>query len=244
MRNKEKILVANWKTYLNSSAAIKEKLFIFLTEFKNIHGLIICLPSIYLSQAKDILSSSNITLGAQQVSISGQGIATGHIFSSMLLDMGCDYVIVGHSEVRGLLRESNAMVVKKSEEIIAKHMIPIICIGESEEIRNSGEYLDFLEQQISESLPSNFQDFEFIIAYEPIWAIGTGKVPTNAEIQEIIELIRGITNKKILYGGSVSEKNSQKLAQIKGLDGFLIGGASIHSDKLIKIWHHLNKTQL
>ena len=240
MRNQEKILVANWKTYLSSSAEIKEKLDIVLEEFKNVNSLVICPPSIYLSQVKDMLKSSNIALGAQQVSMTDRDIATGHVFSAMLKDIGCQYVIVGHSEVRELLHEDNTMVAKKSTNAIAKNLQPIICVGESREIRNSGDYIDFLKQQIIESLPENHHNSEFVIAYEPVWAIGTGKVPTNDEIHEVVELIRGISNKNILYGGSVNEENSKELARIEGLGGFLVGGASIYGNKLIKIFHNLN----
>lgn len=242
MKNQEKILVANWKTYLNSSAEIKKKLDIILKEFKNVKSLVICPPSIYLSQVQDIIKSSNIALGAQQVSINDRNIATGHVSSEMLKDIGCQYVIVGHSEVRELLHEDNTMVAKKSASAIAKKLQPIICVGESQKIRNSGEYIDFLRQQIIESLPANHCNSEFIIAYEPLWAIGTGNVPTNDEIYEVVKLIRRVSNKNILYGGSINEKNSKELARIKGLGGFLVGGASIHGNKLIRIFHNLNNT--
>lgn len=237
----KKLLVANWKSYLRNILVVNETLSIINTAFHAVDGLVICPPSIYLSGARHYLRSTNIALGAQNIEVRG-GSVTGDILASMVKDIGCKYTIIGHSEIRGLLNESDDMVSKKAETSIKHSLIPIICVGEHKKEREAGRHIAFIRQQIIHSLPRNYKSLEFIIAYEPVWAIGSGMIPTTEQISEVIQLVRSIpylVNKKLLYGGSVNASNSKELARVNGLSGFLVGGASISPRELVKIWSHL-----
>ena len=160
----------------------------------------------------------------------------------MLLDIGCKYVIVGHSERRNGNHESNQEIFLKAKNVIDNQMIPIICVGESLKDREAGDALQFIESQLKESIPINKNNNEFIIAYEPIWAIGSGKIPTIDSINEMLNMIRqwllnnGISNNtKILYGGSVNKDNTKELFSCKNLGGLLIGGVSLKAEEFSNI---------
>lgn len=222
------LIVANWK--MNCFKAETERL---LNQIKqNLSGnnqIVICPPHTMLSLAETSFIGSNIKLGAQDCSFNDNGAFTGDISTTMLKDLGVEYVILGHSERRNYHNESNEIIKKKAEKAISCGLKPIICIGESLEQRNSGKTKDIVLNQINNCLPNSD---DYIIAYEPIWAIGTGLTPTLDEISEIHDFIaERKQNIEILYGGSVNENNCHEIANIDNVAGFLVGGASLIAEK-------------
>ena len=161
----------------------------------------------------------------------------------MLKDIGCSHVIIGHSERRLYHHENNEIIRKKIENLIQHKLKVIMCIGESLDIKKKGKTLFFLSKQLKESIPKNISDTSLSIAYEPIWSIGSGLMPTMTEIIEIHRFIKKIIikinknykNIKIFYGGSINEKNAKKILQIDDVDGLLIGGTSLKYKKLLSI---------
>ena len=197
-------------------------------------------PTIYIDAVKNIIKNSNISLGAQDCSIHISGAYTGEVSAQMLNDMKCQYVIVGHSERRIGKNETNNNVALKAKNVMDNKMCPIICVGEDAEDRDAGNALNFIENQLNESIPKNYKDF--IIAYEPIWAIGSGKIPTIHSINEMFNMIRqwllnnGIDNNiKILYGGSVNKENVKEIFSCRDLGGLLIGGVSLKAQEFSEI---------
>lgn len=195
-------------------------------------------PFVSLQTAAKELSGSKIKLGAQDVSAEKSGAFTGDISAEMLKNLGCDYVIVGHSERRALHGESDALVKSKATAAIAAGLKPVICVGESIKERDSGKYLEVITRQIKDSVPSVNSD-SYIIAYEPIWAIGSGKTPSCAQITEVHKTIASLlyrdTRAAILYGGSVKASNASEILKSDGVDGVLVGGASLSADEFGKI---------
>ena len=234
--NFSSFFVANWK--LNGN-------FKFIDQFISKISLpkdsskcvVICPTSIYL----DYMSKNKMGfyLGAQNVSQHKDGAFTGEISADSLADINVDFCIVGHSERRQLFFEKNEEINYKSENLIKNNIIPIICIGETLEDKEKGITKDILEDQLKKSIPisSNFKNS--IIAYEPVWAIGTGLTPTNDEINETHSFIRQHNDKfnkfKIIYGGSVKASNVNEITSLLNVDGALIGGASLKSDEFTKI---------
>lgn len=201
--------------------------------------VLVCPPFISLTTVEQTISGSGIYLGAQDVYFENDGAFTGEISASMLKDSGCKYVIIGHSERRKLLHETNKIVNKKIKKALESGLRVILCIGESFEEREDEIYEGVVEEQITDSLSeiSAGQLAEISIAYEPVWAIGTGVNATPKQIVEMHEFVRkvisGIYDKisaeniLILYGGSVNQKNAQEILSSKGVDGALVGGASL-----------------
>jgi len=190
------------------------------------------------------MDSANITLGSQDIAITEEGSLTGEISGSMLKDLNCKYTIIGHSERRNILGEDFQCINNKLLQCIDNEINPIICIGENEEDRSNGNTFNVLDKQLSAIFTSiNVPiDLNLIIAYEPIWAIGSGKVATTEVISETNYLIGDILNSlnstmkySIIYGGSVNSKNAEGLLKIDNLDGFLIGGASLNADEFLGI---------
>lgn len=189
----------------------------------------------------------NITYGAQSVSVTTQGAFTGDVSADMLTRLGCSYVIVGHSERRKYHPEDDANIVDQVRAVLAADMIPILCVGESFEERRQGIELDFAVSQVRDVTRdlSDEEAAKLIIAYEPVWAIGTGMVATPQSAQEAAKAIRDdMTSSfgakvgnavRILYGGSVTSGNAAQLIGEPDVDGFLIGGASLDVDELAKI---------
>ena len=197
-------------------------------------------PNIYIDTVKKIVNNSNIFVGAQDCSVHTSGAYTGDVSAKMLNDMECKYIIVGHSERRIGKFETNNDVALKAKNVMENKMCPIICVGEDEQDRDSGNALNFIEKQLNESIPKNYKDF--IIAYEPIWAIGSGKIPTIDSINEMFNMIRqwllnnGIDNNiKILYGGSVNKDNAKEIFSCRDLGGLLIGGVSLKAQEFSEI---------
>ncbi len=224
--NFSSIFIANWK--LNGDIQFIKEYYQKLIPSNN-NCVVVCPPNIFLHQLKT--NNSNLFSGAQDVSIYNEGAYTGEISAAMLNDNNIKFCIVGHSERRQHFNESNKAVNLKSINLIKNKIIPVVCIGETLEEKEKKITKDVLLKQINESIPAISNNQNTIIAYEPIWAIGTGLTPTLDDIDEVHSYIRNIDKKfnkfKILYGGSVKSSNSADINQIKNVDGCLIGGASL-----------------
>lgn len=211
-----------------------------LQRLQKIHGNIDELSEDELE--KKIFNIRQIHLGGQDCHFEKKGAFTGDISATMLKDCGCEYVILGHSERRQYLKESDQLIAKKINAAIDADLIPILCIGESKELRQNNSYHDFIGKQIENSISADLEIENLIIAYEPIWSIGTGLVPTIKQIEEVAEYIKNkiavnknIKNFAILYGGSVKKENSAEILAIKNIDGLLVGGASLNADEFFEI---------
>jgi len=197
--------------------------------------LAVCPPTTLLQAVGDTLRGSGIALGGQDCHAEPKGAYTGDIAAPMLRDLGCTYVIVGHSERRGGHGESDQQVCAKATAARAAAMMPILCIGETLAERDAGQALDVVERQLEGSLPEKIEASKLVIAYEPVWAIGTGRTPTIAEVAAVHSHIRAVLAAKlknaaetrILYGGSVKPGNARELLSIANVDGALVGGASL-----------------
>ncbi len=186
-----------------------------------------------------------INLGGQDCAAKEEGAFTGDISAKMLKDAGCKYVIIGHSERRQYHFESNDIVKNKALTALHSNLTPILCIGESLELRQERKYLDFIKEQINGSIPKNIEIDDLIVAYEPIWSIGTGKIPSVSDISEVADFIYNeisqnkefskVKNIRVLYGGSVNLENSAEILAINNISGLLIGGASLKGDIFAKI---------
>lgn len=191
-----------------------------------------------------VLNERPVKLGGQDCHHEVSGSFTGDISASMLKKVGCEYVIVGHSERRAGHFETNEIVAKKIRTALSQGLTPIICVGESKEIRDQNKHLQVVYQQIMQSVPQDVEFEKLIIAYEPIWSIGTGVTPTNDQIAEMAKLVKKIFAEKMsklsgeyfmLYGGSVSAQNSKEILAIPGVDGLLVGKASLDAEEFLKI---------
>ncbi len=200
--------------------------------------MLICPPATLLMAVAEALAGSGIALGGQDCHISPRGAHTGDISAAMLRDAGCRYVILGHSERRAEHNESDALVRAKTLAARAAGLIPIICVGETAAERAAGRALDIVSRQLAGSLPEGLEAADIVIAYEPVWAIGSGQTPTEAEVAEVHAHIRAGLGTlvaaapavRILYGGSVKPSNAQALLAIANVGGALVGGASLLAD--------------
>lgn len=216
----KKIIIANQKTYLNKNS-VQE----FLEKFKYAQDLIICPSFPFISEF------SNYTLGAQDVSYEEINTQTGEITAAQLKSLSCAYVIVGHSERREKQGESDEVINKKVLNAQKAALIPVLCVGENKNQYESKITKEIVAKQLAKALKG--ANDNLIIAYEPIWAIGTGLVPRNDEIIEVVQSIKDLyPQHKVLYGGSVNINNIEELLEIDILDGYLIGGASSDADEL------------
>ena len=224
--NFSSIFIANWK--LNGNIQFIKEYYQKLIPSNN-NCVVVCPPNIFLNQIDT--NNSNLFSGSQDVSIYNEGAYTGELSAAMLNNNNIKFCIVGHSERRQHFNESNKAVNLKSINLIKNKIIPVVCIGETLEEKEKKITKDVLLNQINESIPAISNNQNTIIAYEPIWAIGTGLTPTLDDIDEVHSYIRNIDKKfnkfKILYGGSVKSSNSADINQIKNVDGCLIGGASL-----------------
>ena len=213
----KKLVVGNWK--MNSDTHSCVSLVSNITASYNV-DVVICPPFPYLSIVK-----TNLLLGAQNCSAFENGAYTGEVSAKMLLDIGCKYVILGHSERRQHFKENDSEVLAKAMLAHKCGLKTIICVGESLKTYQSGKTEEFVSTQLTNYL--NLDPTLTVIAYEPIWAIGTGLTPTVAEVEAITKSIKQKSKFPVLYGGSVNQKNCKELASINILDGFLVGGASL-----------------
>jgi triosephosphate isomerase len=242
---RQPFVAGNWK--MNGSLSLVADFNKKLAEVKCDAQVVVCAPSVLLHGFEKV----GFSIGAQNVSHLDNGAHTGELSVEMLKEAGCDYVIVGHSERREDQGESNALVAQKAQKSIAAGLTPIICVGESLDVRESGNVESFVAEQLNAltSLMTVDELKRSVIAYEPIWAIGTGKTASPEQAQEVHEFIRGYFSKvdaelaqglRILYGGSVKPDNAATLFSQQDVDGGLIGGASLKAEDFISICQAAN----
>ena len=228
------LIAANWKMHGELSWTEKPKQFDAILPPAERSGVevLICPPALYIAAMAS--STDTISIGAQNCHHAEKGAHTGEISAAMIKDAGASYVIVGHSERREA-GESDADVKAKAAAAISQGLTPIICVGESLSQREAGDAEQIVSAQLAASLPSGEADV--VIAYEPIWAIGTGKVPTLEDIDAMHNHIRNIVGGgvRILYGGSVKPANAKDILAVKNVNGALIGGASLDMQSLADI---------
>jgi triosephosphate isomerase len=224
-----KFIIGNWK--MNGSVSMLREFYDKLGDIQTNNKIIICPPFTLLNTGLN--KPNNIDLGAQNCSINENGAYTGDISATMIADTGAKYVIIGHSERRKYHDETNETVAISSTRATQAGLIPIICVGEDLTNKENGQTLKIIETQIKNSIPAGLSNF--IIAYEPVWAIGTGFVPSVPEIEQIHTRIAELTSAPILYGGSVNASNSGQILSIKNVSGVLIGGASLKIDEFVSI---------
>ena len=255
---RKRIIAGNWK--MNKTFPDADDLLIEITEelldmdLKGVE-VIVCPPSVYLELATDAAENYPISVGAQNISDKSFGAYTGEISAPMLKSMNVDYCIIGHSERRQYFNESNEQLKQKVYQVLENDVVPIFCCGEMLDQREAGDHFKVIEKQLEESV-FNLEDFDFqklIIAYEPVWAIGTGVTATPAQAEEMHVYIRSLIEKKynkdisegttILYGGSCNPFNASELFSIKDVDGGLIGGASLNAGDFLEIINQRIKKQ-
>ena len=247
MTNKLKYFIGNWKMFGDfGSFRIISKINQFSHKSKNLlknKKIILCVPNTLIYPFKNKLKSKFISLGVQNCHYhQGNGPFTGSINASMLKKAGAEYIILGHSENRSE-GETNQLIKKKIISALNQKLNIIYCIGETLKEKNKGKTFSILASQIKSSLEKKFNMNKIIFAYEPVWSIGTNKIPKMNELKNTIEFIKKNYMKnfktrkspKVLYGGSVNDKNIRLFSSISQIDGFLIGGASQSSKKFIDI---------
>ena len=200
--------------------------------------MLLCPPALLLGAVRASIGDSGISLGGQDCHAAEQGAHTGDTSAAMLRDAGCAYVIVGHSERRADHDEDDATVNAKASAAQTSGLVPVICIGETLEEREAGRAVEVVTGQLRDSIPEGSSAASMVVAYEPVWAIGTGRTPTLDDISEVHDAIRsalkGVSSDfdsmRILYGGSVKPENASEILSIANVNGGLVGGASLKSD--------------
>ena len=251
---RQKVIAGNWKMngLINDLGEIVE-----IANFSETckSEIILCPPITLMSKLTPLITESALHIGAQNCHYNETGAHTGEVSPKMLKDIGLSYVILGHSERRSEYFETNEILRKKILAAWENDLTTIVCVGESAKIAKSGLTDAFIRKQLIETLPENLQVNKLVIAYEPIWAIGTGEVPSLQQINETHKLVRKLINEKygslaansvrIIYGGSVNQKNSKNIFSLSDVDGGLVGGASLTHDSFIPIIISLeNQTEI
>jgi len=247
---RKKIVAGNWKmnkTLEEAKSLTAEVMGLVEDEVKGNTIIVLCVPYPYLFSLKNQLGNSSVKIGAQNCSEHDSGAYTGEVSALMLKSMGIPYVIVGHSERRQYFGEDGAMLAKKVDGALAAQLTPIFCCGEPLEIREAGTHEKLVKQQVEEALFHLSADSlkKIVIAYEPVWAIGTGKTASSQQAQDMHAVIRKHLASKygaevaadisILYGGSVKADNAKELFSCPDVDGGLVGGASLKSREFVNI---------
>jgi len=239
------IIAGNWKMYktikeaIELSNGLKRELFKLSNQAVEV---VICPPFTALSDVSEIIIESDISLGAQDIYWVDEGAFTGEVSAPMIKEAGCQYVIIGHSERRQFFGETNESVNKKLKAALANNLTPIVCVGEMLAERESGKTFEVLKNHVEGALNGLLPEdvLKIIVAYEPVWAIGTGKTATPEQAQEVHKYIRDLLHKlfnqevasevRIQYGGSVKPENIVELMKQPDVDGALVGGASLKVD--------------
>lgn len=251
VRMRRKLIAGNWK--MNGNLASNDALLRELLQSLTTHpgesvacNVAICAPAPYLAQCQKALSHSRIAWGAQDLSAHESGAYTGEVSGAMLKDFGCHYVIVGHSERRAYHAETDAQVAQKTLRALESGLTPIICVGETSTQRDAGQTEQVVGAQIDAVLAAiSASDVQHsVVAYEPVWAIGTGKTATPAMAQQVHAFLRGRISAShrdaaarvaILYGGSMKPDNAKELLAMPDIDGGLIGGAALKAEDFLAI---------
>jgi triosephosphate isomerase (TIM) len=250
MENRRPFIAGNWKMFKTCPEAVDTagqlvKLVAMTTDI----DVMIAPPFTALAQVSDVVRGSCVSLGAQNLFWEAQGAFTGAISPAMLVSAGCKYVIIGHSERRQYFNETDETVNKRIKAAFDNDLIPVMCVGESEKERESKNTFSVLDKQVKKGLEDFSADNlkRLVIAYEPVWAIGTGKTATSEQAQEVHRFLRSVLEKsfgnmlaksiRILYGGSVKPNNIAELMAMPDVDGALVGGASLDPETFSKIVH-------
>jgi len=240
------LMVGNWKMHKTSAEAVSlvEGLKPYLGPLKDLE-VVVCPPFTALAAAARAVAGTSIGLGAQNLYWEKEGAFTGEVSAPMLAELGCRYVIVGHSERRQHFGETDEIVQRKARAAVTVGLRPIVCIGESLRERDAGTTFDVLEAQVKGSLRGLSGDSGLVVAYEPVWAIGTGRTANPAQVQEVHAFLRKLLEgllspaaaaaTRILYGGSVKPDNIRDLMGQPDVDGALVGGASLDPSSFGKI---------
>lgn len=248
MNSRKPFIAGNWKMFKTGIEAVKtaEKLVTLLSQYTDV-DVMIAPAYIALAQVNEAVKGSPVMLGAQNLFWEKEGAYTGEISPEMIVSAGCKYVIIGHSERRQFFGETDETVNKKIKAAISYNLKPVFCIGESEKERETKDTFNVLDKQIKMGLegflPEDLQNTT--LAYEPVWAIGTGKTASSEQAQEVHLFLRNLIEKlfgktiaesiRILYGGSVKPENIAELMSMPDVDGALVGGASLDADKFAQI---------
>ncbi len=239
MEKQNTYIIGNWK--MHGHRELAEGLLASVASAAPAEGatVVVCPPAVLVSAVVATLKGSSVKVGGQDCHHEAEGAFTGDTSAVMLKQMGCRYVIVGHSERRQYHQETSADVNGKAAQAMASGLIPVICIGETLAEREAGQAQAVVEKQIMESIPSG--NGQFLLAYEPVWAIGSGKTPTVLDIRQMHSHIRQVisghkgTQAAVLYGGSVKAANAAEILGTEGVSGVLVGGASLKADEFCGI---------
>jgi triosephosphate isomerase len=241
---RRKLIAGNWK--MNGSVATNAVLLDGVCAGASglAADLAVCVPAPYLAQVQAALAGSSIAWGAQDLSLHAAGAYTGEVSGAMLRDFGCQFVIVGHSERRSLHGETDAIVVGKTLRALSFGLTPIVCVGETLEEREAGQTEQIVSTQLSAVLAAVDAVGKIVVAYEPVWAIGTGKTATPEMAQQVHAQLRALLLKadpaagagvRLLYGGSMKPDNARDLLGMADIDGGLIGGAALKAEDFLAI---------
>ncbi|KTC91704.1 triose-phosphate isomerase [Fluoribacter dumoffii] len=248
---RQKIVAGNWKMngQLQQVIQLSNELRELLNPIHNVQ-VIVMPPAIYIPQVRNVLAGCKIEIGAQNIYPKDFGAYTGEISAPMLKDYNCRYVLVGHSERRHCFHEDENFVAQKFHHVKEHDMIPVLCVGETLEERESGRTEQVIAKQILAVSENDKQCFrDCIVAYEPVWAIGTGKTALPEQAQEVHQFIRKLIAEinhsdaerlPLLYGGSVNENNAEALFAMPDVDGGLVGGASLNAKQFVEIVKCIN----
>jgi triosephosphate isomerase (TIM) len=254
------LVAGNWKMHgsrADNARLVRDLLDALRSEWAA--DVLLCPPYVYLWETGRLIKDSDVTLGAQNVCAETQGAFTGEVSAAMLRDVGCRYVLVGHSERRQIYGESDALVARKFVAAQSHGLAPVLCVGETLDERESGRTHEVVSRQIDAVLAvSGIRAFgSAVVAYEPVWAIGTGRNASPEQAQEVHGLIRRklgaldatiAASARILYGGSVKASNARDLFSMPDIDGGLVGGASLKADEFARIcaaadrWEEMEST--
>ncbi len=244
-----KIIAGNWKMNktLSESITLASGIVNGLNNINTKAEVIICPPFTSLETVNSLIKNSKVKLGAQNMHFEDHGAFTGEISAAMLKSVGCEFVILGHSERRHIFMEPDEMINKKIKKALGSNLKPVFCIGETLEERESNSTFKVLETQVRNGLANvtGSELLNIIIAYEPVWAIGTGKTATPEQAQEVHQFLRNLISQmfseesskivRILYGGSVKPSNAESLLSKEDIDGALVGGACLQAESFLQI---------
>ncbi len=241
------LIAGNWKMNLNKADAVALATGLASANLESDAEVLVCPTPVYVDAVAAAASGSKVAVGGQDVYFEGNGAFTGETSTAMLCDLGCTFVILGHSERRNVMGESDALINKKIHAALAAGLTPILCVGELLEDREAGKTQDVVKSQFEGSLEgvTEEQAQKIVIAYEPVWAIGTGKTASPEQAQEVHADLRKMLSDRynsatadtvrILYGGSVKPNNAAELLSQTDIDGALVGGASLKVDSFVAI---------